>query len=56
MNRLAKMESYTQSYTPIGEVIEKVRSVTRKDVQSIVETLLDGKEKYTVILEPGEAA
>jgi predicted Zn-dependent peptidase len=55
MNRLAKMEAYTQAYTPIDDVIEKIRSVSRKDIRSVVEALLEGKERYTVVLEPGEA-
>jgi predicted Zn-dependent peptidase len=56
MNRLAKMEAYIQSYVQIDEVIGKMRSITKKDVQAVAETVLDGKEKYMVVLEPEEAS
>jgi len=52
MNRLAKMEAYTQSYYRMETVIDRVRSVTRKDVGAVAEELLDGVESFTVILEP----
>jgi predicted Zn-dependent peptidase len=52
MNRLAKMEAYTQSYFKMEGVIERVRSVKRKDVHAVAEALLGGTEQFTVILEP----
>jgi predicted Zn-dependent peptidase len=52
MNRLAKMEAYTQSYFKMEGVIERVRSVKRKDIHAVAEALLGGAEQFTVILEP----
>jgi predicted Zn-dependent peptidase len=52
MNRLAKMEAYTQSYFKMEGVIERVRSVKRKDIRAVSEALLEGIEPFTVILEP----
>jgi predicted Zn-dependent peptidase len=52
MSRLAKMEAYTGSYTPVERVIERFRSVTERDVRSIAEALLDGPEPFTVVLKP----
>jgi predicted Zn-dependent peptidase len=52
MSRLAKMEAYTGSYTPVERVIERFRSVTEREVRSVAEALLDGPEPFTVVLKP----
>jgi predicted Zn-dependent peptidase len=52
MTRLAKMEAYTQSYSTVESVIERIKSVTRNAVQETAEVLLDGKKPYTVVLRP----
>jgi predicted Zn-dependent peptidase len=52
MNRLAKMEAYTRSYFKMETVIDRIQSVKSKDIHAIAEELLEGVEKFTVILEP----
>ena len=56
MNRLAKMEAYTGSYYRMENVIERVRSVTAREIRGVAEELLDGAEKFTVTLEPEPAS
>jgi len=52
MNRLAKMEIYTQEYTPLDEVIALIEAVSQEDVQSVARELLRDRKRYTTILEP----
>jgi predicted Zn-dependent peptidase len=52
MSRLAKMEAYTGSYTPLETVIDQFQSVTEKDVRAVAKSLLEGEKPYTVVLKP----
>lgn len=52
MNRLAKMEAYTNKYTSLNEVIELINAVSQEDVQSVAHDLLKNRKRYTTLLEP----
>ncbi len=52
MNRLAKMELYSQNYVPLDEVISRVEAVSQEDLRSVVHELLDNGKIYTAIIEP----
>ncbi|MBN2201947.1 insulinase family protein [bacterium] len=54
MSRLAKMEAYTESYTPIERVMRCFRSVTMRDIRAAAESVLYGMEPFTVLLKPGK--
>jgi predicted Zn-dependent peptidase len=56
MNRLAKMEAHTGSYYKMENVIDRVRSVTAREIRGVAEELLTGTEKFTVTLEPEPAS
>jgi predicted Zn-dependent peptidase len=52
MNRLAKMEAYAGRYTAIEEVVSAIQNVTAKDVHGVARDLLQGKKRFTVLMEP----
>ena len=52
MNRLAKMELYSQNYIPIDEVVSRVEAVSQEDIRSLAHELLDRGKIYTAIIEP----
>ena len=52
MNRLAKMELYSQTYLPVNEVISRVEVVSQEDLWSVAHELLDSGRIYTAIIEP----
>ncbi len=54
MSRLAKMEAYTGSYTPIERVMRCFRSVPMRDIRAAAESVLNGMEPYTLLLRPGK--
>jgi predicted Zn-dependent peptidase len=54
MNRLAKMEAYTQAFTPIEHVVSHILSVTQEHVQQVAHELFDQRQRFTAIIEPEE--
>jgi predicted Zn-dependent peptidase len=54
MNRLAKMEAYTQAFTPIEHVVSHILSVTQEHVQQVANELFDQRQRFTAIIEPEE--
>lgn len=54
MSRLAKMEAYTESYTPIERVMRCFRSVSMRDIRAAAESVFNGAEPYTLLLKPGK--
>lgn len=52
MNRLAKMEAYTQRYMVVEEVVSQIKAVSQEDVRFVANELLDQQKRYTAILEP----
>jgi predicted Zn-dependent peptidase len=52
MNRLARMEAYTQELISVHHVISQIESVSQDDVQSVAQELLKNQKRYTTILEP----
>lgn len=52
MNRLARIEAYTQEVISVNDVISQIESVSQDDVQSVAQELLKHQKRYTTILEP----
>jgi predicted Zn-dependent peptidase len=52
MSRLAKMEAYTRSYTPIERVMQRFRSISVRDIRAAAESVMNGMEPFTVLLKP----
>lgn len=52
MNRLARMEAYTQKVISVNDVISQIKSVSQDDIQSVAHELLMNQKRYTTILEP----
>jgi predicted Zn-dependent peptidase len=52
MNRLAKMEAYSGRYTTLTEVVAAIQGVSSRDVHRVAQELLEGRKRYTVLMEP----
>jgi predicted Zn-dependent peptidase len=52
MNRLAKMELYTDEWQTLDDVIACINAVTADDVQTLATDLFDDKAAFTTILWP----
>jgi len=55
MNRIAKMEMYTQQYMTLDEAIDAVESVTQEDIQTIAYDIFKERKQYTTIIEPSQS-
>lgn len=51
MNRIAKMEAYTQNYIPVEEMIQNINGVSAENMQQVVCELVEKRKRYTTVLE-----